>query len=147
MKSCTFLGHRSCPQTARDALLTELERLILQENVRVFYVGTQGGFDKLVYEVVCSLEKHYDIKVIVVLAYLNKKNEHIYYDLSKTIFPECLEKAPPRFAINRRNIYMLEKSDYLVCYLNDPFSNTYKFVEKDIKMSLKVINLGNYALP
>lgn len=146
MYSCTFIGHRDCPKSIKEKLIFEIENLIVNEKVNVFYVGTQGGFDRLVYECLCEFEKRYKIKVVVVLAYLNREDELTYYDTEKTIFPDCITKTPPRFAISKRNDYMLKKSDYLICYLDNKFSNTYELVLKAIKRNKKIINLGRITI-
>ena len=146
MYACAFLGHRDCPESIKEKLFLEIENLIVNENVNAFYVGTQGAFDRLVYEVLCELEKKYEIKINVVLAYLNRENEFTYYDTNKTIFPDCITNTPPRFAISKRNDYMLQKADYLICYLDNKFSNTYEFIEKAIRIKIKIINLGNLQI-
>ena len=142
MYACTFIGHGDCDKSVKEKLLLEIENLIVNHNVNVFYVGTQGGFDRLVYECLCELEEKYEIKVVVVLAYLNREDDLAYYDTKKTIFPDCLTKTPPRFAISKRNEYMFKNADYLICYLDKQFSNTYELVLKAINRKMKIINLG-----
>lgn len=146
MSTCAFIGHSDCPEGVKEKLLLEIENLIVNEKVDKFYVGTHGAFDRLVYEVLCELEKKYKIIIKIALAYLNRENELTYYDTNKTIFPDCVAKVPPRFAITRRNNYMLQKADYLICFLNHQFSNTYEFVLKAVKKNIKIINLGNLAV-
>ncbi len=143
MYSCTFIGHRDCSKDIKENLFLEIENLIINHNVNIFYVGTQGGFDRLVYECLCELEERYKIKVVVVLAYLNREDELTYYDTKKTIFPDCLAKTPPRFAISKRNDYMLKNTDFLICNLENRCSNTYERVLKAIKRNKKIINLGS----
>ncbi len=146
MYSCTFIGHRDCSKDIKEKLIFEIENLILYQNANTFYVGTQGGFDRLVYECLCELEEKYIIKVVVVLAYLNREDELTYYDTKKTVFPDCLTKTPPRFAISKRNDYMLQNAEYLICYLDNQFSNTYEFVLGAIKRKMKIINLGSLKI-
>ena len=125
MYTCAFLGHRDCSESVKKKLYFAIEKLIVCEKVNTFYVGTQGAFDRFVYEILCELEKKYEIKIRVVLAYLNREDEFTYYDTQKTVFPDCLTKTPPRFAISKRNEYMFKNADYLICYLDKQFSNTY----------------------
>lgn len=96
----------------------------------------------MVYRVLCDLEKKHEIQIFVVLAYLNKKNE--YYDSKKTIFPDELTKTPFRFAIRRRNQFMINRSDYVVSYIDTPYSNAYRNIEEAIKKKKHMINLGKY---
>ena len=145
LKSCCFIGHKDCPNNIRDKLRDDIRRLI-NKGVETFYVGTQGNFDKVVYEVLRELEREYEIKTIVVLAYLDRKSQNIYFDMDKTVFPDELTKVPLRFAIRRRNSYMIERSDYVVTYLNTPYSNTIANVEEAIRKKKVVINLGDYSI-
>lgn len=146
MRSCTFIGHKNCSAQVYERLRREIEKMIIEEMVETFYVGTHGNFDRMVYQVLTELEKEYKINVFVVLAYLNMKKENIYYDMSKTIFPDVLEKTPLRYAINKRNEYMIKKSQYLICCVDNTFSNSYTYVERALKHKLTIINIGNYNI-
>ena len=46
MKSCTFFGHRDCPETIAPALQAAILSC-LQEGITNFYVGHQGRFDAM----------------------------------------------------------------------------------------------------
>lgn len=145
MSSCTFIGHRDCPQEIKDKLYATIEELIVCHNVNMFYVGTQGSFDRYVYSTLCLLEKKYDISVVVVLAYLNKF-VGVYYDISKTVFPCELDSVPYRYAIIKRNEYMIRHAQYMVCYVNNNVSNSHKFVATAKKLGLHIINLGKQSI-
>lgn len=147
MKSCCFLGHSRLYDEIKPQLTNAIEQLIMKEGVTRFYVGTQGSFDKLVYGVLCELEEKHQISIVVVLAYLNQEKETPYYDLEKTIFPDILTKTPFRFAISKRNAYMIENSEYLVTYINTPFSRAYANIEQAINKKKHIINLGTYTIP
>ncbi len=146
MNSCTFIGHRNCSSQICNQLWQTIEKLVIEESVSVFYVGTHGNFDKFAYQVLVELEKKYEIKVFVVLAYLNGKKENIYYDTNKTIFPDVLEKTSFRYAINKRNEFMIKNSQYMICYVDNTFSNSYDYVKLALKNKLKIINIGTYKV-
>lgn len=145
MYSCTFIGHKDCFDDIKPVLYETIEYLILKENVSCFYVGTHGNFDKYVYETLSLLRKKYEIKVFVVLAYLNN-NKHCFYNVNDTIYPCVLEKVPLRYAINKRNMYMIEQSQFMLCYVNHTFSNSYRFLVKAVNKNLKVLNIGKYKI-
>lgn len=144
MRACTFFGHSDCSEVIRPRLMDNIEKLIVREGVSLFYVGTHGGFDRIAYSVLCELEKKYDIKVQVVLAYMHNGNKERYYDIGKSVFPEGQETVPYRYAIIYRNQYMIEKSDFVICFVNDCVTNSHKFVLRAMQKGLKVINIGNY---
>ncbi|MBO5746651.1 MAG: hypothetical protein J6S13_06130 [Clostridia bacterium] len=142
MKVCALFGHRDCPENISEKLYNSIEKLILQKNINVFYVGTHGNFDKLAYRVLKQIKDKHSIKIYVVLAYLNNKD--VFYDADETIFPSVLENTPIRYAIVKRNNYMIDKCDCVICYVNDSFSNAYTFVNRAKKKSADIINIGSY---
>lgn len=115
MASCTFFGHRECPDSLKSQLQEILIDLITNHNIDMFYVGNQGRLDAIVRGVLQGLKKEYpQINYAVVLAYIpGKQNE---YDDSDTMLPEGIESVHPRYAISWRNNWMLRQSDYVVTY-------------------------------
>ncbi len=146
MESCCFFGHKNCPDRIKARLLSTIESLIIEKQVRRFYVGSQGSFDRFAYEALCTLENRYQIEFYVVLPYLNRPVEFPYYDMQKTIFPDVLTKTPARFAIRKRNSYMIQQSNYIISYINDPYSNTYPNMEEAFKKKKHIINLGTFII-
>lgn len=102
MKSCTFFGHRDCPESVLPALREAVECAILQEGIDTFYVGREGAFDALVAKVLSEMVKKYPhIRFFVVLAY--RLHAPLGEELqSRTILADGVENAPRRFAILRR---------------------------------------------
>lgn len=141
MKACTFFGHRDCPETIKPRLREVLTDLIINQEVDTFYIGNQGRFDGIVRGVLRELEKEYpEIHYAVVLAYLpGKKNE--YDDFSDTILPEEIEAVHPRYAIEWRNCWMLQRADFVVTYIAHPWGGAAKFAEKAKREGKTVINL------
>lgn len=128
MASCTFFGHRDCPSNIRERLREEIERLISHQQVNTFYVGTQGAFDRMAYAVLKELRNKYpSFKVYRVLAYMPKPGD---IDTADTILPEGIEKVHPRYAIICRNNWMINRSDYVIAYVNRTFGGAYKAVER-----------------
>jgi hypothetical protein len=63
-------------------------------------------------------------------------------DYSDTVFPEGLEKIPPRFAISKRNRWMIEHSDYVVTYVRHSFGGAAQFKALAEKKGKKAIELA-----
>ena len=118
MLSCAFFGHRDAPYDIEMPLRKILIDLITNQNVTMFYVGNQGAFDYIAKTVLQSLQKEYThIRSVVVLAYLPRDDQNEQNEV-ETLFPEGLELVPPKFAIDRRNKWMIAKADYVVTYVN-----------------------------
>ena len=115
---CTFFGHRDASSRIEGTIRATIERLIL-EGVTRFYVGNNGNFDSMVHRQLKQLSIEYPhIRYYVVLAYLpTEKYEFNITDYGETIYPEGLESVPPRFAISKRNQWMVEKADIVVTYV------------------------------
>lgn len=145
MRICTFFGHRECYPLEAGQLENAIEEWIGQ-GVDTFYVGNQGGFDAMVHSCLKRLSKRYPhIRYAVVLAYLPERKRQSD-DFSDTMYPEGLEQGPPRFAIERRNRWMLAQADCCICYVNSTWGGAYKFVRQACRRGLTVRNLGRVCV-
>ena len=140
-KTCCFFGHREVTHNIRPNLTAIIENLITGDGVKDFYVGNQGQFDSMVYSVLKELKAKYpQIRYTVVLAYL--PDEHIKEVYGEdTLFPDGLENVPKKFAICKRNDWMIQQSGYAVCYVHKVTGGAAKFREKAKKKGLKICDL------
>ncbi len=144
MASCTFFGHRELhSDNPIEELLSVLANLIMNNGVDTFYVGNQGEFDKTVLIVLRKIQTYFThIKFSVILAY--HPSVRPYSDTLKpeeTVFPEELDKVHPKFAISKRNEWMISKSDYAVVFVKHPTGGAAKYKDIAEKKGLTVINL------
>ncbi len=138
--TCTFIGHRDAPESIKDKLKATLIKLIYESGVDNFYVGNNGNFDRIALSVLRELKSVYPhINYSVVLSYLPTEES---VDIENSIFPEGLETVPKRFAIDRRNRWMLRRSDYLISYVFYNTGGAYKFSKIGERMGVKVINIA-----
>ena len=132
--NCTFFGHRDAPYV----LKSKVKKTILElksNDIELFYVGNNGNFDLLVQEVLEELGVEYQI----VLSRINE--EAISGNQENTFFPEGLEFALPKFAISKRNEWLLKNSSIVISYCKNSYSNVYKWLEKARKIGLDIISL------
>ena len=121
MSSCTFFGHRIINKDIKDLLTRQIENLIAEYGVNVFYVGNNGQFDHL---------------VAAVLRELKSRNLQISYSI-------VLAYTPPRFAISKRNQWMVQQSDYVIAYVEHSIGGAAQFTEYARKKHKTVINLAD----
>lgn len=146
MSICTFFGHGACYGLDEAVLRDAIEDLIKQ-GVSEFLVGNHGQFDGMVFSCLQKLNKEYpEISYSVALAYLPtcKEDYDIYHGHS--FYPEGLETGPAKFAIERRNRYLIDSADICLCYVNQTFGGAYKFARMAKRRGLQVINLGSAAI-
>lgn len=112
----TFCGHREIAQTTEvEEWLQTVIRGLIEQGATTFYLGGYGAFDGLAASVLRKEKKnHPSIERILVLAYLNGRQDAVGYDGS--VYPE-LEKIPRRFAILHRNRWMVQSADVVVAYV------------------------------
>ena len=136
----TFCGHGSInyDEIIKQKLYEILENLILQ-GASEFYLGGYGNFDILASQTLKELKNKYqNINLVLVIPYLNHKYDMALYDVS--VYPP-IENTPPRFAISKRNEWMVNNSDFVVSYVEYGWggaAKTFNFANKKHK---HIINL------
>ena len=142
--TCTFFGHSDCYDLDGAILQRAIEDLI-KSGISTFYVGHHGLFDRMVLQCLTALKKLYPhISYSVVLAYFPK--EKTVYDEYPTIYPEGQESALPKFAIEKRNRWMITHSEYCLCYVNRTWGGAYRFAKRAKASGLTVTNLGGIVI-
>ena len=147
-KSCFFIGHREADEQLLPRLELEIEKLIAVENVRYFYVGGYGGFDRIAASAVKHVKQKYpDITLMLVLPYHPADHPtETPNGFDGTYYPDGLENTPKRYAIMRTNKIMVDTCNYLVCYVNHGASNSRKLLEyakqREIKGLIRIINIS-----
>ena len=142
-KTCCFFGHREVTHNIRTKLKAIIEKLITEDGVTEFYVGHQGQYDGMVYSILKELKAKYtQIRYTVVLAYMPDEHIKEFYG-EDTLFPDGMETVPKRFAISKRNDWMIKHSDVAVCYVHKITGDAAKFREKAEKRGLRIIDVLN----
>lgn len=144
---CTFFGHSFCilSDEKKQKLNDIIEDLILNHDVDEFWIGEYGDFDDLSRRAVWSAKKKYPhIKVTLPLVYPYKDQEEKEY-LERTydyvFHPIGIEDGPPKFTITRRNKYVAENCDYVVCYVDVKRGGAYRAVRRAKTLGKHIINL------
>ena len=143
MKSCTFFGHRDCSAEVLPALRTAVERAILADGIDTFYVGREGTFDAMAAKVLLEMAKKYPhVRFFVVLAYLPLTPLENGELQKRSILAGGVEYSPRRFAVCRRNEWMLERSDTVIAYVTRSFGGAAAFLQKARQKGKYIVNLG-----
>ena len=149
-KSCFFIGHREADERLLSRLELTIERLIAEENVRYFYVGGYGGFDRTAATAVKRAKQKYpDITLMLVLPYHPAERAIPTPDgFDGTYHPGRLENTPRRYAIVRTDQIMVNTCDWLVCYVRHGASNSKNLLEyarrREKKGLIQIINIAEY---
>ena len=150
MRICTFAGHAKLygDNSIKEKLKKEIINLIENQGVTTFYNGGKRQFDWLCADCVKELRKDYPfIKSYLILAYMPvKKNQFdadFYKKFDDTLYPE-IEKVPPKFAIVKRNEWVIDNSSFLITYINHKWGGAYRTLEyAKRKKHIQFINIAN----
>ena len=150
-KFCSFFGHGDFLENKDIEFKIKQEIANCVENKKIynFCLGGYGNYDNCCARYVNDMKKFYpQIKSYLIFAYLNNKidkytKEYICKNFDETIYPP-LEKVPLRFAISKRNKWIVDNSEYIIFYINHSFGGAYKFYEYAQKKNKTYINLVNY---
>lgn len=124
----SFCGHGDVmeSETVRQWILAVTSDLIMN-GANVFYLGGYGAFDGIAKSVLAKLCKEYPhIKSVLILPYLHRIMDETGY--SYTLYPP-LETVPKRFAISKRNEWIVDQSDIVVAYVTHNFGGAAKTLE------------------
>lgn len=142
-----LFGHRDfCGHRILDERLYPLLKELIQTKPFVdIYVGRNGEFDIYAATVVKRVQNDIgkeNSELICVLPYVEKNAEYYekYYD--SVIIPECVQKAYPKSAITKRNRWMIEQADLLICYVERESGGAYTALKYAKKLKKRTINIA-----
>ena len=139
----TFCGHGDFygDEDAKRWLQETVEALILR-GADDFLLGGYGGFDACAASVVWELKQQYPaIRSTLVLPYLDCAVDAAKFD--GTLYPP-LEKVPRRYAISKRNEYMVNEADVVVACVTHDWGGAAATLAYARRKKKEIINYGNF---
>ncbi len=125
--TCCFLGHRKIKtsEELKTKIANIIEKLITENEIRVFLFGSKSQFDTLCFEIVTELKQKYPyIKRTYVRAEFPYISESYRLYLLKryddTYFPERILNAGVASYVER-NTDMIDKSDVCIFYYDENY--------------------------
>ena len=143
----TFCGHSNC--LFSDEEKEKLKQLLIKEIRKnptcKFYLGGYGDFDSLCLRTLRELKADFPtIEILFITPYLDKNYSKLelakyYYD--DVIFPP-IESVPRKFAILKRNEWMVEQADLVIAYVKYSWGGAAKALEYAKRKKKRIINIA-----
>ncbi|MBQ7224809.1 MAG: hypothetical protein IJX06_04590 [Clostridia bacterium] len=143
----TFFGHSNC--LFNDDIKKQLKNILLDEIIKnptcKFYLGGYGDFDVLCLKTLRELKHDFPtIEIIFITPYIDKNYSKLelakyYYD--DVIFPP-LESVPRKFAILKRNEWMVEGASLVIAYVMYSWGGAAKALEYAKRKKKRIINIA-----
>lgn len=152
-KVCSFSGHRQILKSHTESLpqlLSETVDALIDSGVRTFQSGGALGFDLLAASLILAKRiKHPNIRLKMVLPCRDqadrwpKKFQRAYGNiLSAADEVLYLSENYDPFCMQRRNRYLVDSADILMCYLTRSFGGTMNTVNYAYDCNRQIINLA-----
>ena len=142
-----FCGHSNC--LFSDEEKEKLKQLLIKEIRKnptcKFYLGGYGDFDSLCLRTLRELKTDFpDIELLFITPYLDKNYSKLelakyYYD--DIIFPP-IENVPRKFAILKRNEWMVDSADLVIAYVKYSWGGAAKTLEYAKRKKKLIINVA-----
>lgn len=143
----TFCGHRDFVETAEaENQLTMFLEKYARENVRlVCYNGGYGNFDYFAAKCVQRMQEQYsNIRNCLVLPYIDQpfldRIAVFTNRFDETIYPP-LENVPRRYAIIRRNEWMVDSADIVIAYVTYSWGGAARTLEYAKRKNKNIIQI------
>lgn len=149
----TFCGHSNYSSSLKDEerLLKLLKIVACGEQVD-FYLGGYGGFDRFALKCATKYKQRYkNTKLVFITPYLdkwlNERKDILIKIYDEIIYPE-IEHVPQKFAIIKRNEWMIKQADYIFVYVSTHYGGAYRALLYAHKHKKPYTNLyqGDYEL-
>ena len=142
----TFCGHSDF--LFSDDVKQQLKNILVSEIRKnptcKFYLGGYGDFDSLCLRTLRELKKEFkSIELIFITPYIDKnysKLEFAKYHYDDVIFPP-LESVPRKFAILKRNEWMVDEADLVIAYVMYSWGGATKTLEYAKRRKKLIINI------
>ena len=129
----SFFGHRKL--YSYSDLFKKVTEVILKNintcNEIKFYCGAYGDFDNLCAAVCRTIKATHKSELILITPYITESQQRkikhfINHNLYDSVIYPPLEKTPLKFAISKRNEWIVNESDLIIAYVNHTYGGAYK---------------------
>lgn len=124
-KSCCGFGNSDASWKILPKIKEALEYAV-NEGCDTFYLGEMGSFDSMMITATRELQKKYPhIERVLVIPYITKSHQEYKRDYERdfdcVILPPEMLLVPPKFAILRKNEWVIDNSDIVITYTRNPY--------------------------
>ncbi len=142
-----FFGHRDICNLQRieTRLVPILKNLLNTKSYVAFYIGRNGEFDTYVASIikrVCKDIGKHNSDLTLVLPYTVADLPYCakYYDA--ILIPDCIGHTHPKAAITKRNKWMVDASDLVICYVEKESGGAHAAMKYANETNKPVINIA-----
>ena len=145
----TFVGHGTLhiDENLSNKIVATIKNNITGKENITFYCGGYGDFDNHCASICRKLKKEICCEVVFVTPYITpSQQEKMKYLIDaklydSTVYPP-IENALPRYAITKRNEWMVEEADLVIAYVKYSWGGAAKALEYAKRKKKRIINIA-----
>ena len=148
----SFAGHSFVASSGavKEAVKEQIRKNTINETHVLCFLGGYGSFDEICACACRELKReNAGIELIYITPYMSlpmqqKIKEMKAYGLyDDSIYPP-IENTPKRFAISKRNAWMMASADLVIAYVNRNYGGAYQSIEVARRKGKKIINIFDF---
>ncbi len=141
-------GHREIGKDLNIKLLKKVFENLIDNGTDTFLVGMAVGFDTFCFQILENIRKEKEIKIIACIPCLSQADRFSF--AQKKEYNRLLSVADQKivlseeytpYCMQKRNMFMVDNSSLVICYLNKEKGGTYNTVKYAEKKGVPVINV------
>ena len=147
-----FVGHSfiSSKNKIKETVKEQIRTNLIDAGFLTCYLGGCGDFDEICGHACRELKQEYaDIEVVYVAPYISLSEQAKIEAMQRcglcdtSIYPP-IENTPPKFAISKRNEWMITNADLIIAYVNRSYGGAYKSLQAAKRRKKKIINTCDF---
>lgn len=145
----SFAGHSciSSRDKVKEIIKEQIRNYMTNAKYVTCYLGGYGDFDELCACACRELKQESaNIELVYVTPYISLSEQAKIKEMQRcglydtSIYPP-IENSPPRFAISRRNEWMMKNADIIIVYVDHNYGGAYKSLQVAKRRKKKIINV------
>ena len=151
----SFIGHALVPQKDKvgEQVKKQIRNSIGEDRRVVCYLGGYGDFDEICACSCRELKREFEKpERIYVTPYMTSAEQRRIKEMQDrglcdgSLYPP-LENTPPRFAISKRNEWMIDQADLIIAYVNRSYGGAYQSLQMAKRRGKKIVNICDFLDP
>ncbi len=145
----TFADHSFVPSQnkIKEIVKEQIRNHISNDEFVTFYLGGYGHFDSICAHACRELRQEFSkVELVYVTPYRSLSEQEKIKDMQRmgiydtSIYPP-IENTPPKFAISKRNEWMMANADLVIVYVNRTYGGAYQSLQAAKRKKKKIINI------
>ncbi len=147
----SFAAHSniSSSNIIKELVKEQIRKTTVYSNLITCYLGGYGGFDEICAAACREVKREgLEIELVYVTPYISSSEQDKIKRFQKSglydtsIYPP-IESTPPKFAILKRNEWMMANADVIIAYVRHSHGGAYKSLQIAKRKKKKIINISD----